>query len=94
MINRLWSESIIGEHPLETYKRLKGISQDDLNDLFSEYAMRNVTWDYEIGSLLRERVSTINQVFIAHQTIIPEIIDTSRNWYRIQNHLAEVPRKQ
>ena len=67
MINRLWSESIIGEHPLETYKRLKGISQDDLNDLFGEYAMRNVTWDYEIGSLLRERVSTINQVFITHR---------------------------
>ena len=88
MINRLWNESIIGEHPLETYKRLKEITQDSLNNLFLEYAMRNVTWDYEIGELLRERVETINPVFISHQTIIPEIIDTVRNWYRIQNHLA------
>ena len=88
MINRLWNESNIGEHPLETYKRLKGITQDSLNNLFGEYAMRNVTWDYEIGDLLRERISTINPVFISHQTIIPELIDSTRNWYRIQNHLA------
>ena len=88
MINRLWNESIIGEHPLETYKRLKGISQEQLNDLFAEYAMRNVTWDYEIGDLLRERVSTLNPVFLSHPTFIPKLIDTARNWYAIQNHLA------
>lgn len=88
MINRLWNESIIGEHPLETYKRLKGITQDDLNFMFGEYAMRNVTWDYEIGNLLQERVSTLDSVFVSHFTIIPEVIDTSRGWYQIQNHLA------
>ena len=88
MINRMWNEANIGEHPLETYKRLKGITQDQLNDLFGEYAMRNVTWDYEIGDLLRERVSTLNPVFVSHPTIIPELIDSATQRYRIQNHLA------
>ncbi|MFZ1676814.1 MAG: DUF6055 domain-containing protein [Saprospiraceae bacterium] len=88
MINRMWNEANIGEHPLETYKRLKGITQSQLNDLFGEYAMRNVTWDYEIGDLLRERVSSLNPVFVSHPTIIPELVDSSSQRYRIQNHLA------
>lgn len=87
MINRLWSESIIGEHPLEAYKRLKGINQEQLNDLFAEYAMRNVTWDYAIGDLLRERIETLDPKFVSHPTIIPETSwDTSV--YVIQHHLA------
>ncbi len=88
MINRMWNEANIGEHPLETYKRLKGITQDQLNDLFGEYAMRNVTWDYQIGDLLRERVSTLNPVFVSHPTFIPEAVDTSKGWYKIENYLA------
>lgn len=88
MINRMWNEANIGEHPLETYKRLKGITQNQLNDLFGEYAMRNVTWDYQIGDLLRERVSTLNPVFVSHPTIIPELMDSATQRYKIQNHLA------
>jgi carbonic anhydrase/acetyltransferase-like protein (isoleucine patch superfamily) len=88
MINRMWNESNIGEHPLETYKRLKGINQQSLNDLFGDYAMRNVTWDYAIGDLLRERVETLDGKFVAHPTFIPEAIDTSLGLYRIPNHLA------
>ncbi len=88
MINRMWNESIIGEHPLETYKRLKDISQEELNDLFAQYAMQNVTWDYEIGDLLRERISTLEKKFVAHPTIIPDVVNESKEWYRIPNHLA------
>lgn len=88
MINRMWNEANIGEHPLETYKRLKGITQEALNDLFGDYAMHNVNWDYSIGDLLRERVTTLDPKFVAHPTFIPEAVDTSRGWYRIPNHLA------
>src|SRR5688572_27284676 len=77
MINRMWNESNIGEHPLQTYMRLKGINQQALNTMFSEYAMRNVTWDYEIGDLLRERISTLESKFVSHPTFILEAIDTS-----------------
>src|SRR5690606_26226489 len=40
-INRMWSESIIGEHPLETLKRLSSRTQENLNDLFADYARKN-----------------------------------------------------
>ncbi len=88
MINRMWNESNIGEHPLESYRRLKGINQQSLNDLFGSYAMRNVTWDYAIGDLLRERIATLDAKFVAHPTFIPEAVDTSLGVYRIPNHLA------
>lgn len=88
MINRMWNESNIGEHPLQTYMRLKEITQKELNTLFGQYAMRNVTWDYEIGDLLRDRVSTLESQFVAHPTIIPETVDTTKEWYKVPNHLA------
>jgi carbonic anhydrase/acetyltransferase-like protein (isoleucine patch superfamily) len=72
LINRMWNESIIGEHPLQTLMRLLGITQDELNHLFAEYAMRNVTWDYEIGDLLKERDATLPEVFVHHRTIFPQ----------------------
>ena len=34
LIHRLWRESIIGEHPLQTYMRLTGRDQQQLNALF------------------------------------------------------------
>jgi carbonic anhydrase/acetyltransferase-like protein (isoleucine patch superfamily) len=88
LINRMWREAIIGEHPLQTYMRLKNIDQQALNDLFGTYAMRNVTWDYAIGDLLRERVATIPPVFNLNPTIIPEAIDTAAGLYQIQDHRA------
>jgi hypothetical protein len=61
MINRMWNESNIGEHPLETYKRLKGINQQSLNDLFGDYAMRNVTLGLcHRRSVARTRVETLD----------------------------------
>jgi carbonic anhydrase/acetyltransferase-like protein (isoleucine patch superfamily) len=88
LINRLWNESIIGEHPLQTYRRLTGISQDELNQQFLEYAMRNVTWDYEIQEDLRIRMETLPRQFVKHETIIPELVNEDREWYKIPNHLA------
>jgi carbonic anhydrase/acetyltransferase-like protein (isoleucine patch superfamily) len=88
LINRLWNESIIGEHPLQTYKRLTGISQEELNQRFVEYAMRNVTWDYDIQEDLRIRMETLPRQFVKHETIIPTLINSVRQWYEIPNHLA------
>lgn len=56
-INRMWRESIAGkEHPLTTFKRIMGVSQSDLNDLFGDYAMRNVHFDYGFGDEMRHTV--------------------------------------
>ena len=88
LIHRLWRESIIGEHPLQTYMRLTGRDQQQLNDLFGEYARRNVTWDYAIGDLLRERVATIPEVFRIDPSLIPDAVDPAEGWYRIPDHRA------
>ena len=56
-INRMWRESIAGEeHPLTTFKRIMNVSQSELNNLFGDYAMRNVHFDYGFGEQMREMV--------------------------------------
>ncbi|MFF5083383.1 DUF6055 domain-containing protein [Actinoplanes sp. NPDC000266] len=46
IFNRLWNEARSGEHPLETYRRLMGFSQQQLNADLAGYAQRQVTYDY------------------------------------------------
>lgn len=62
MVNRLWKESLPNEHPLETYRRLKGWDQEALNHFMYDYVKREVTYDYnEFGSIMRaerERLRT------------------------------------
>ena len=51
MVNRLWRNSRADEHPLMTYRRLKGWGQSRLNDFVYDYAKRDVTYDYPIHSI-------------------------------------------
>lgn len=46
IFNRLWNEARSGEHPLETYRRLAGLTQQGLNAELAGYAQRQVTFDY------------------------------------------------
>ncbi|MFG6198571.1 DUF6055 domain-containing protein [Nonomuraea sp. JJY05] len=50
MFNRLWNEAKSNEHPLETYRRIAGIDQAELNQRLGEYAQRNVTRAGRTGS--------------------------------------------
>ncbi len=45
---RMWAESRYQEHPLETIKRLKGFTQEQLNDYLWGYAQRQPAFDYPI----------------------------------------------
>ena len=57
MVNRLWKESVAQEHPLITYRRLKGYTQAQLNDFVYDYAKREVTCDYttnNFGAIMRQ----------------------------------------
>lgn len=64
MINRLWKESLANEHPLVTYRRLKGWTQSQLNDFMYEYVKREPTADYTVngfGAIIRaQRDALIN----------------------------------
>jgi carbonic anhydrase/acetyltransferase-like protein (isoleucine patch superfamily) len=56
MVNRLWKESVANEHPLITYRRLKGWTQSQLNDFLYGYAKKEVTYDYtsnNFGNIMR-----------------------------------------
>ena len=46
-IGRLWRESIKPEDPVETYKRLNKLSQEELCDEFYEGFARMATWDID-----------------------------------------------
>jgi uncharacterized repeat protein (TIGR02543 family) len=45
---RMWAESKNQEHPLETIKRLKGLTQEQMGDYLWGYAQRQVAFDYPI----------------------------------------------
>jgi len=46
-IGRLWRESKKPEDPVETYKRLTGITQEQFNDEIFNYAQRVCSWDID-----------------------------------------------
>ena len=86
LINRMWLESNIGEHPLETLKRLTSRNQEELNELFADYARKNVIWDYEIGQTLREAEAALPEIFRLNPTLIPDLVDSEAGHYRMQDH--------
>lgn len=63
IIGRLWNESVRPEDPVEAYKRITGISQEQFNDQMYDRAARFATWD--IPALITEgtkRISSRPQV--------------------------------
>ncbi|REH00938.1 DUF6055 domain-containing protein [Flavobacterium aquicola] len=48
-LGRVWKEAIKPEHPIEAYKRITKITQEQFNDEVFEYACKNITWDYPLG---------------------------------------------
>jgi len=57
IINRMWRESNSNEYPIQTYKRLLGVDQQEFNDKLFEYARRMATFDFtyhNIGNFFRQ----------------------------------------
>lgn len=89
LINRLWRESDIGEHPLITLRRLRGMTQDELNDEFGKYAMKNVVFDYSNGDEIRHTLKNeVDGRYITRRFTILEEIDRRKGRYIIPRHLA------
>jgi hypothetical protein len=53
-LGRVWRESIQGEDPVDTYKRVSGSSQSRFNDEVWASACHNITWDYPQGDAYRQ----------------------------------------
>ncbi|MEH1126125.1 DUF6055 domain-containing protein [Micromonospora sp. CPCC 206061] len=90
MFNRIWNEARNTEHPLETYRRIAGITQTELNRRIGEYAQHNVTWDY---SNRADFIGFINNVYgagflNAYNGVPVEAVNASARHYRISDAMA------
>lgn len=82
-LGKLWRGAKVPEHPLQVYKRITGINQEQLNDEFFEYACKNISWDYPLGNYNKvfiKSLSTTDQKKYAHHTSL-EVADNG--YYRI-----------
>jgi uncharacterized repeat protein (TIGR02543 family) len=94
---RMWAESRYQEHPLETIKRLKGFTQEQLNDYLWGYAQRQPAFDYPIiwndqitatknfGSKIREVHQAIKNNmprYVSRQfTLLTKVAGTTDQYY-------------
>lgn len=94
MVNRLWQESQAGEHPLMTYRRLKGWSQSRLNDFMYEFAKREVAADYTVlgaGNIIRAERSRLRRDephYLWRQYTMLQKIGNSPGRYIVPDELA------
>jgi len=82
-IGRLWRESAKPEDPVEAYKRLTGISQQQFNDEIFNYAQRVCTWDID-G--IRERGKAYIDNHTAHLHLAAGTTDV---WQADASHCPE-----
>ncbi|WP_140486586.1 DUF6055 domain-containing protein [Flavobacterium sp. GSA192] len=84
-LGKLWRGAKVPEHPLQTYKRITGINQEQLNDEFFEYACKNIAWDYPLGvhnKSFIKGLSSVDQKKHRHHTTL-EVADNG--YYKIAN---------
>lgn len=75
IIGRMWSESVRPEDPVEAYKRITGINQEQFNDQMYDRAARFATWDIPaLKTLGASRISARPQ---------PKMINAGEGIWRI-----------
>ncbi|MEU8664775.1 DUF6055 domain-containing protein, partial [Actinoplanes philippinensis] len=90
MFNRIWNEAAGNEHPLETYRRVAGITQAELNRRLGEYATRTVTYDFGNRSTLMPFINSVYGAgFLnAYNGGNVESVNSSQGHYRINTRVA------
>lgn len=82
-LGKLWRNAISPEHPIEAYKRITGITQEQLNDEIFQYARKNISWEYPLGIYNREfikQLPLIEQKKYKHSTFLEPI---ANGYYQI-----------
>ncbi|WP_111309927.1 DUF6055 domain-containing protein [Confluentibacter sediminis] len=85
-LGKLWRRALTPEHPIETYKRITGISQDQFNDEVFEYACKNITWDYPLGIYNKNYIKnlpSLEQKNYQHATLLNAVAD---EYYQISSN--------
>jgi hypothetical protein len=88
MVNRIWNEARNTEHPLETYRRIAGIDQAELNRRLGEYAQRNVTWDYTNRADFMPFINRLYPFITAYNGVAVEPVNQAAGHYRIPDAIA------
>eukprot|EP00833_Pecoramyces_ruminatium_P005904 jgi/Orpsp1_1/1179936/evm.model.c7180000071440.1 len=95
IIGNVWNGAIDGDDPIEAYKRVTNINQDQLNDEMFEYAQKNVYFDYKKYKSLRSYKTYYNIKLITNSDgsyqIPPEQCTQSYGFTPIQ---LEVPNEK
>lgn len=96
MVSRLWTEWRPLEFPLQTLRRLSGMTQSAFNSYMFDYACRNVTWDYPLndwGTVLRasrreRRSASWGRQFAQRTYDVLRAIDTAARRYYSPAYMA------
>ncbi len=95
-INRLWKESLANETATETWRRISGWSQSQLNDAMFDYAKREVNFDYPaqgFGADMRDQIAVFennasDNWWLWRRYTILEEIDAASGRYLVPNYIA------
>ncbi|WP_168801439.1 DUF6055 domain-containing protein [Glycomyces buryatensis] len=81
VINRFWLEAEQGEHPIDTIKRILGLSQDQFAELIADNAGRQVVYDWTEGAAMRSDLWTSGGSYRPLHTDLMQSLGSNR--YRI-----------
>jgi hypothetical protein len=88
IVNRLWTESARITDPkhttediLSTAMRVLNVNLEQLNDIFADYAARNVHWDYVNGEIYRKAYGSTEERFRRSHFTYLELLDSVNNRY-------------
>lgn len=87
-VNGLWTKSARQSDPahmtedvLATIMRTGNMSVDEFGNMFEDFAMKNVTWDYSNGAVYRQSYDSQPEIFKRPRLTGLEILDSSKNRY-------------
>jgi len=88
VLGRLWREYRDGEDPLETYRRVAGISVGELGRRIGEFAARSITGDYSNRSSLEIYLAKPDAAGPVETTTPVEAVDAAAGHFRVPSALA------
>ncbi|HEY0002020.1 MAG TPA: DUF6055 domain-containing protein, partial [Actinoplanes sp.] len=90
IFNRIWNEAKNTEHPLETYRRIAGLTQEQLNAQLAGYAQHQVTYDYSNKSHFQPFITNVYGAgFInAYNGVPVDAVNQAAGHYAIPDALA------
>ncbi|MGW6130396.1 DUF6055 domain-containing protein [Cellulomonas sp. NPDC055163] len=86
--NRVWNEARSTEHPLETYRRIAGLTQDQLGAEIAQYAMRNVTFDYANKADIQPHLNRLYPFVVPQSVVQLEAVDAAQQHFAVPDGIA------